>query len=140
MLWSATTATTHNRIFALCHHLFFYPNFDSSSQVSILIEGVRRFPSEITEAMPSYKDNHPDEEYLDSIKKHTNKETNTVRSIDNFRETLARTHGRYTKTRIAGRSCARGQGIWLCQCKVISEEVCQAEESIQADQRSHLWR
>jgi hypothetical protein len=33
--------------------------------------------------MPSYKNDPPDQEYLDSIKKHTDKETNKVRRIEN---------------------------------------------------------
>lgn len=43
--------------------------------------------------MPSYKDNPPDQEYLDSIKKHTDKDTNKVHYIDNFNENLTFTHG-----------------------------------------------
>ena len=43
--------------------------------------------------MPSYKDNPPDQEYLDSIKKHTDKDTNKVHYIHNSNENLTFTHG-----------------------------------------------
>ncbi|KAJ5402328.1 uncharacterized protein N7487_008224 [Penicillium crustosum] len=38
--------------------------------------------------MPSYRDDPPDQEYLDSIKRHTDKETNKVKSIEGACETL----------------------------------------------------
>lgn len=77
-----------------------------------LSDEVRNF-SEVAETMPSYKDDPPDQEYLDSIKRHTDKETNKVRSIEDPSETSTWIDDLHTKTRVIGQSRTRGQRLWL---------------------------